>query len=145
MANVDAVKNKIQQILVGNLNNVTLTKQGGFSVRNGSARVFVDVSEWRETHTLVKIEIPVLFDVRRSPELYERIAFLAGQYVFGTIYLRAVEDPTMVMVALEHNLLGDYLDEAELVETVLLLANVADDVDDELKAEFGGERFHEEG
>ena len=51
----------------------------------------------------------------------------------------------MVMVALEHNLLGDYLDEAELVETVLLLANVADDVDDELKAEFGGERFHEEG
>ena len=93
----------------------------------------------------MKIEIPVLFDVRRSPELYERIAFLAGQYVFGTIYLRAVEDPTMVMVALEHNLLGDYLDEGRTRRRCCSWPMSPTTSTTSSKTEFGGERFHEEG
>ncbi|GAA3028664.1 hypothetical protein GCM10010528_07930 [Gordonia defluvii] len=146
MANLDAVKVKVQQMLSTNLNNVQLTKNGGFNVRHGSSRVFVEVEEWAEKYTLVKVEVPVLFDVPRSPELYEYIAFHAGQFVFGTLFLRADdEDAREVSVVLEHNVLGDYLDEPELMEAVLMLAYVADQIDDELKARFGGERFHEDG
>ncbi|MFT4089006.1 MAG: hypothetical protein QM658_17985, partial [Gordonia sp. (in: high G+C Gram-positive bacteria)] len=47
-------------------------------------------------------------------------------------------------VSLKHNLLGDFLDPEELMSAVYGLAFVADDVDDELKAKFGGLRFHED-
>ncbi|GAB08588.1 hypothetical protein GOARA_013_00320 [Gordonia araii NBRC 100433] len=144
MANVDAVKSKVQEFLVSNLNNVGLTKDG-FTIRNGSAQIFVSVRQWGDKDTLVKFEVPVLFDVPRSPELYEYIAFHASDWVFGTIGLNASdEDPGKVVITLEHSLQGDYLDEPELMEAVRLLAQIGDKIDDELKSQFGGTRFHED-
>lgn len=43
-----------------------------------------------------------------------------------------------------HSLLGDYLDEDELVRAVTGMLVVADEIDDELEKQFGGRRFHDE-
>jgi hypothetical protein len=43
-------------------------------------------------------------------------------------------------VAFEHNILGDNLDEPELVATVTALISTANNLDDELQKKFGGKR-----
>ncbi|MFT4200854.1 T3SS (YopN, CesT) and YbjN peptide-binding chaperone 1 [Gordonia sp. (in: high G+C Gram-positive bacteria)] len=144
MGNTEAVQGKVQQILAANLQDkVQLTKDGGFTIRNGSSRLFIEVQEWKDK-TLVSLRVPVLFEVPRSPELNEYVAYHSDSFVFGTLALHKAGDDEKTTVSLKHNLLGDFLDEEELMSAVYGLAFVADDVDDELKATFGGLRFHED-
>ena len=50
---------------------------------------------------------------------------------------------TPFKVWIAHNLLGDHLDSDELIASVGMMAVVADHLDDELKARFGGQRWRE--
>lgn len=140
---VAATRAKVQQYLTQNFNNVNIDKDGDFSLRNGSARIIVrvwtrDDVEW----TIVGLWVPLLTEVKETPELFEHIALHADDYIFG--HLNAYRREDGIMISLNHNLLGDYLDEDELARAVGGMAGVADDIDDELRAQFGGKRFHED-
>lgn len=138
---VAATRAKVQQYLTKNFNNVNVDADGDYSLRNGSTRIFVSVLSHDEADwTAVKLEIPVLFRVKETPEVFEYVALHAGDYMFGHLYASRTDDGLMILLA--HVLLGDYLDEDELCRAVAGMLSVADDLDDKLETQFGGDRFH---
>jgi len=136
-------RSKVQQYLTRNFSSVNIDEDGDFSLRNGSARIFVRVVvregvDW--TH--VSLWAPVLRGVKETPAVFEYVALHADDYVFG--HLHAIRFDDGIAIGLSHNLLGDYLDEDELGRAVGGMLGVADEIDDELKTQFGGTRFHED-
>jgi hypothetical protein len=140
---VAAVNAKVQQYLTQNFGNVNIDKDGDFSLRYGSARVFVSTTTADDADfTWVRLNVLVLTEVKETPEVLEYIALHANDYIFG--HLSAYRNEDGLGIFLSHTLLGDYLDEQELVRAVGAVLGSAEDLDDELQAKFGGKRFHEE-
>lgn len=138
------VKDKVQRILAANF-NVGLDPDGDFTLRHDSARVFIATElqgDGEEKRVLIHVFALMVMGVPESPALFEHIALHADDYVFG--HMAAARTEKGITVKFTHTLLGDYLDEQELVQTVVAVASVANRLDDELKAAFGGERFHED-
>jgi hypothetical protein len=92
--------------------------------------------------TVVNLWIPLLLEVKETPEVFEHIALHADDYIFGHLNAHRTDDGLTIL--LNHSLLGDYLDEDELMRAAVLMVSVADDLDDELKTQFGGRRFHQD-
>lgn len=116
---------------------------GVFSLRNGSARVFVSVEDFADGDTWVRISCPVLGGVVPTPALFEYVALNSANYRYGCLTVERDKDEAVTIV-LVHGVLGTYLDPEELRIAVAMLADSADVIDDQLKARFGGMRFHEE-
>jgi hypothetical protein len=71
--------------------------------------------------------------------LYKWVATSGQERFFA--HVRIIEgDSNQVMIILEHDLLGDYLDPDELMNVVLSVMVTADEWDDELQKMFGGEK-----
>jgi hypothetical protein len=140
---VAAVRGKIQQYLTQNFNDVNIDKDGDFSLPYGSTRIFVRTNTRdKADFTWVNLDVPLLHEVKETPQVFEHIALHADDYMFG--HLNAVRTDDGLRIFLSHALLGDYLDEQELLRAVGGMLGTADDLDDELKTQFGGKRFHEE-
>lgn len=140
--NLQRVKEKVQSILTSNF-TVGLDRDGDFTIRHESAQGYVRC--WQPEgaeHTIVRVEAPVLFGVQATPELFKHVALHAGDYVFGHLYAEETSDGIMLLYG--HSLLGDYLDEQELLRAVGGVIGTANNLDDELQGMFGGKRFHEE-
>jgi len=135
-------KDRVQTFLT-ELGPVNIDGSGQYSLRNGSTRVFVSVSELSEDSTWVRLLCPLLNDVNESPELHQHVAFNSDQYKYGTLGL-SKDDDGKCHIWLGYGLLGDTLDPDELKRAVVMLASTADDLDDELQGRFGGNRFYED-
>ena len=140
---VAAARAKVQQYLTQNFNNINVDADGNHSLRNGSTRMFVrtqtqDHLDW----TAVILEIPLLNKVKETTAVFEHIALHADDYIFG--HLSVTRGDEGLIIWFSHSLLGDYLDEAELCRAVGGMLSLADDLDDALQAEFGGDRFHQD-
>jgi hypothetical protein len=140
---VAAARAKVQQYLTQNFSNVNVDADGNYSLRNGSSRIFVRIQtqdhlDW----TAVTMEIPLLNKVKETTAVFEHIALHADDYIFG--HLSATRGDDGLILWFSHSLLGDYLDEAELCRAVGGMLSIADDLDDGLQAEFGGDRFHQD-
>jgi hypothetical protein len=140
---VAATRGKVQQYLTHNFGNVNIDEDGDFSLRHGSARVFVR-TRTREgaNFTWVSLDVPVLLGVKETPQVFEHVALHADDYLFG--HLNAVRTDDGLMICLSHALLGEYLDEEELSRAVGGMLGTAEELDDELQTQFGGKRFHED-
>lgn len=140
---VAATRGKVQQYLTHNFTNVNVDKDSDYSLRHGSARIFVRTrTNDNANFTWVSLDIPVLLGVKETPEVFEFVALHADEYVFG--HLNAVRTDDGLMICLSHSLLGEYLDEEELVRAVGAMLGTAEQLDDELQTQFGGKRFHED-
>jgi Putative bacterial sensory transduction regulator len=138
------LKDKVQRYLADMVGAVQLTPDGAYSFQAGSARVFVRCRPWGTSdNTLVNVICPVLFECPASPELYEHIALHADDYLFGHLSAQKADDGT-ISIYFTHTLLGDYLDPDELKHAVGGVVTTADQLDDQLKARFGGKRFHDD-
>jgi type III secretion system-like peptide-binding chaperone len=140
-ANLGIVKDKVQRILAENFSGVELGKAGNFTLRNESARLFINFMP-QETRVIVNLVVPLLLKVAPTPELFHYIAIHGDDYIFG--HLSAEETEDGIAVFFSHALLGDYLDDEELLASVRGLLGVGNDIDDELQAQFGGNKFHED-
>lgn len=144
MADLDSVKAKVQQLLVDRYNGVSLEKFGEFSLRHESARAFVRVFQPdADGEVFVKVVAPVLFGVTDGPDLWKHVAYHADDYFFGHLSLETDSDGE-TSIFFTHLLLGDYLDAEELHWALGACLTTANNLDDELQAQFGGRRFHEE-
>lgn len=142
---VVSVTEKVNRWLAEHGGGYDVGQTGSVSIQYGSARVFVEVVPWADENVLVRIQTLVLIEVPKSPELYEWIAFNAGNYYFGAIYLATSnDDPDAADVLMEHNLLGDYIDLDEFLAALGGIASTADELDTELEGKFGGKKFHED-
>lgn len=141
MTDVSAVKEKVRRILIDRLGSAEEDRDGDFTIRNGSARIFIRVMERNEEATMVRVWSLVAMGIPKSPELFEHVAMSTDGYFFGHLGLFEAEDG--MTVTFSHNLLGDYLDAEELMYAVGGVASSADQIDDELVANFGGRTFHQ--
>ena len=132
----EKVQKRIEEILSAAGYPYTV-EDGRARVEYGSTAVFISAHQWQERYTIVELVAPVLQEVPDSPALLERLNEQNEKLYFGKAYWRNDE------VWLAHNLLGDRLDNEELIASVGILAVVADHLDDELKKKFGGRRFKE--
>jgi hypothetical protein len=112
-------------------------EEGRCRVERGSTAVFVSAHAWQDRYTIIELVCPVLNGVDVSEALLKRLNELNEKLYFGKAYWRNKE------VWIAHNLLGDHLDSDELIACVGMMAVVADHLDDELKARFGGQRWRE--
>lgn len=144
MGDLARVKDKVQSILASKF-STTLTERGGFAIRNGSTQLTVGVQQRGDAEGPVWITflVPVLWEVPISNEVYRHVAVHADDYLIG--HLSAFEnDRGSLNLFMSHSLLGDYLDEEELVSTVVMMLTSADELDDDLQRQFGGRRTYED-
>lgn len=133
-------KDKVQRYL-SSLISFNVTEDGKYTFRHGSTRFFIYVDDFGDEDTMVSIDVPLLMKVQPTAELYRYVA--TSGYKFGR--LRVLENDTgEALVLFDHNLLGTYLDPEELKMTVALMAKTADELDDEMQKQFGGNKFHED-
>lgn len=142
------VTSLVHGILSDHFQNVEAYGGSGFTLRQGSARAFVEVysavsDELPDEPVFVRITVPLLHGVSETPELHRYIAFAADDYRFGTLALR-LDDQRGTCIFFCHTLLGDFLDDDELGLALSSMLGNADDLDDQLQNKFGGVRFHED-
>ncbi|MEI6694415.1 MAG: AAA family ATPase [Actinomycetes bacterium] len=107
----------------------------------GTTFVNVDVISTNEDrNTIVCLWAPVLWDVPYTPELAKFVAFSGDQFNFGHYFLSDDDQPGFVKLLVAHNLLGEALNEQELVAAVSSIGGIADQADEELQIQFGGHR-----
>jgi hypothetical protein len=136
---VAATRSKVQQYLTQNFNSVTIDKDSDFSLRHGSARIFVRTRTRDSVNfTWISLDIPLLLGVKETPQVFEYVALHADDYMFG--HLNAVRGNDGLVIYLSHALLG----EQELLRAVGAMLGTADELDDELQTQFGGNKFHED-
>jgi hypothetical protein len=139
---VAMVRGKVQHFLTENFSDVNIDKNGDFSLRHGSARIFVrTLTREQADFTWISLDMPLLLDVKETPQVFEHVALHADDFMFG--HLNAVRTDDGLRIFLSHALLGDYLDEQELVRAVGAMLSTGEDLDDKLQIQFGGKRFHE--
>ena len=139
MPTVDEVRAVVQEYLQNNLDVVEL-RRDQFLVRRGSTACSIVCHDWGDGNVIVKLMALVVSDVPVTDKLYEAVGREAGTHLFGTLMLVEDEDGATGDLFFHHTLLGDTLDEDELMFSLVAVAETADELDDEIQAEFGGHR-----
>jgi len=139
---VSRVREKVRQILTQKF-NVGVDSDGDYTVAYESAQGWIRVLPISDDgeKTVVRVEAPLLFGVKETDELYKYVAIHTDDYMFGHLSLAATPDGMMVMFV--HTLLGNYLDEEELLAAVIGVVGSGNDLDDKLQGMFGGRRYSE--
>ena len=156
MSNLLVVKDKVMRFAKELFSQVELGDDGGLIIPWNSTRVFVNVFEreidaedeksWNEhqlSRTVINVWAPVIFDVKPSNELYKWVATEGAEYFFGHCKVMNFGDKGKVQVLFEIYIPGDTLDPGELKQALIAVAFTADNLDDELKAKFGGMRIED--
>jgi hypothetical protein len=130
---VSVVREQVETLLAFR-HQVEIEPGGDLSFAHGSTCMFVSVEEW-QGHPVVQLSLPVLFGAEPTHALLMRVV-TEGTYLFG--HLMVDERDGLIDLILTHGLLGDHLDPPELLLAVELMTEVADGIDDQLAAQFGG-------
>lgn len=141
MATADAVRSKVQRMLTNRFGSVKIDKSNRFVIPFESAVTFVEVEQWTDDQTIVRIVCPMIVDVRITPELTRWIAVDGQKFRFGNTALNPNDDGKTGWVYFSHNLLGDDLDEPELMDALDAIVITGNRLDNKLKDLFGGELF----
>jgi Putative bacterial sensory transduction regulator len=141
---VDALKEKVGRYVLDLIGPYEVNDRDEIHFRWGSAHVFLKATRYGDDESVVFISIPFLFGLAPTPELFRHVALHADDWHFGHLSLTENRDDDRLKLWLTHSLLGDYLDVEELKTAVATMAKTADQLDDELRATFGGDRYHED-
>ncbi|RLT30440.1 MAG: hypothetical protein DWI54_06380 [Chloroflexi bacterium] len=143
MPTVEQVRNKVLRMMAKNF-EITTTDDETIMVRHESSILSVEVKEWIKDNdgmnTVVVLSASILWNAKRTPALYEWVATTGQSFLWGRVASNLSDVSTETHLNFEHNLLGDNLDEPELVSVVLALLSKANELDDELQKKFGGKR-----
>jgi hypothetical protein len=142
VATVEQVQMKVQKFLQKN-GNIEITEQGAISIPWGSSHIFIDVEALTETITVVRIAGVTVLDIPVTDELCRDLIINKGMK-FGSwgIERESDSDKTGNLV-FSHHILGNDLDEDELMVSLGLVGAATDNNDDELVARFGGKRVED--
>lgn len=137
---VAETRRKVQHYLTKH-GRVEIDEDGDFSFREGSTRVFIRVLDWGDNDTIVSVWAIVAGNVPATPALFEHVATTTDDYWLGHLSVDVQDDAT-ALVIFSHRLLGNVLDEEELMHAAMAVATTADRLDDEIVGRFGGRTFH---
>lgn len=145
MGNEALVRDRLQAMLIDNFDDVRLeSTDGTYLIQHGptysSIELYDTDPEDDGRPVMVRISITVLNKLSPSPELYEHVAHRWHRRYYGRWVLAEDDDGTLNL-GLVHYLLGDYLDEDELIYAATTMVHLAEDLDVELQTTFGGRRL----
>ena len=139
MTNVDALRDGLDCCLAQHFEVVARVSHDRWSLRNGSARVFVTLQEVKG-RPLVQVRSPLVRGAAATSELFEHVATESDDYVFG--HLSCTRHGESADVFLSHVLQADDLQPIELVSCVRGMLATANEIDGDLARRFGGTPFH---
>jgi len=143
MAELAAVKDRVRQIILQRMGEVTEDSDGDFLRRSGSTTVFIRVKPWADYgQNLVELWAFVGRGITPTPELFRFVATRSDSFMMGHLGVMDNADGT-VDIGMFHRLLGDDLDAEELMAALGGLSSSSDQLDDEITAIFGGTKFNE--
>lgn len=146
MTTVLELRDKVRRIISEDIGSLDIDADGDLSFRVDSARVFIRCVEQElkggGSRTLIFVTAPTIWGAPATPQLWQYVATHADDWLFGHMFAK-LDDQGAVNIFISHCLLGDYLDPEELKAAVYGVVGAADGIDDEIKAQFGGVRFHE--
>ena len=129
MSTTEAVQNKVRKILMKH-HSVRET-DGKMHIRSGSTMVSIGVHPMDENFSFIQLSAPVGIGIK-DREGFALWAIQEISTIFGRYAL--VGDDAFY----SHTLLGDYLDEDELLAALDGVAITADLFDDEIVKKYGG-------
>jgi len=138
--NVLAIKDKVQRYLIDLFGSAKVDRDGDFVLKSGSSTCYVSIKAWGDESTIVRIFSLTNREVPASPELFDFVA--NSSYYFGNLFCKKKD--SVVTVYFAHSLLGEFLDPDEFRTALLMVGQTADELDDQIKAKFGGKLFGEE-
>lgn len=143
MPTVDQVRNKVLRILSSKM-QVQTDEDGDVLIHHESVVASVTVDDWypdtEGRQIIVQIRVPILWNVKRTPAVYEWVACSGSNYLMGHVRCLNADSASHTNLFMEHNLIGDNLDENELLNAVLHVIVTANELDDKLMSKFGGTR-----
>lgn len=137
--NLGRVRQQAKAILDANSLPWTETN-GALYLRFASALVAIDFTEWGE-QTLIEISSHVVTSVEGGTK---RILLELNELNKASRFGRWVYYAETRTITVEHEMLGDHLQENELMTGLAALARLADRNDNLLKQEFGGSMAFED-
>ena len=135
-----SVFQQIAAILEANSLSWKMTEDGGMYLRFASAGVLIELSDWG-AQTLIEIQSNVLTELEapRKRALKEVNRLNMKSRLARWVYYKHLR-----IISVEYALLGDHLQEDELMTALAALARKADYHDDELQRLLGGKRAFED-
>jgi hypothetical protein len=142
MSAVDDVRNKVQRILTQN-GRVELDRDGDFVLRRESAITFVRVDEgFGDDGTIVSFRCPLVTKVRLTADVYKWVATEGQDFrIGGCQVIPANDSPDTGSIWFQYAIVGDDLDESELMAGTMVTLISSNDLDNMLRDKFGGELF----
>jgi hypothetical protein len=114
-----------------------------YRILHDSTATFVSFSEFGE-HVLVSVHSPVLQEIEETEGTRRELLEVVNELNAGSRFGRFVYYPELRVIALEYDLLGDDLQASELMNAVMLVSEIANARDEELKLRLGtGVRYGE--
>ncbi len=107
-----------------------------YTVKQGSAYVMINVVSWGKSKAIVRCVAQVVKGLRMDGKLAQELLTLNAHLRFGAF----AYDPEGECLLFQHSLLGgSTLDGEELMATVHDVALIADEYDDRIVKQFGGQ------
>ena len=144
-ANIAKLKEKIERYLKDVVDRYEVVMDS-YRVRYGSTVVSIEPELWNEEQdtTILRLIAVVLAGVRRTgnEKMFEELSQLNDAYRFGKFYWTPTdEDEDEGIIFVEQQMLGEFVDFEEFKQMLISLAFAADEVDDQLQARYGGQRW----
>lgn len=141
---VAETREKVQRMLTEMLGSVEVDRDGDFTLRHGSTRIFIVVDDFGpEGQTSVEVFAYLLLNVPPSDDLFRYVA-TENRYKIGKLWLTPEKDDGTYRLRFEHTLYGRTLDPEELQATLFIISKFGDDLDTELMGRFGGRTVHDD-
>ena len=144
MASVADVKERVQRIISSKFGSVRLDEDGRIVFPYESAVLFIEVKSFGKDTVRVTFMVPMVTKLRISNELCRWVAIDGQKTFFGSCRLDDSNGENDGWVFFQHTVLGDFLDESELINALVLVAGGANDLDNQIHDRFGGEMFGED-
>lgn len=142
MPTVEEVHAKVQRLLQANLERIEIDKDNDFVIRYESVIAFVGVKEgFGSFDTFVRVFSPLVLDVPLTDELYRWVATEGQSYSIGGSWIRPADDGRTGAVYFGYGIVGDDLDESELMAAIYAVTFSSNDLDNLIKDRFGGRLF----
>jgi hypothetical protein len=138
MPSVDEVRSKVQRILQNKGLHIEL-KGEEFWVPYQTTRCRISVRPFGDK-TVVDLAAVVIGEVKVTSKLKEYIGERSAHFVLGNIALLHIDGQKDGIVIFRHAILGDFLDEDELMTSLAAVVTTADELDEQLQKMFGGRR-----
>lgn len=144
MANLDAVRKRVQRILTDKFGRVEVDRDGDFVIRYESAVTYVSINEGFNDGAVVDLRCPLICDVKITDQLCRWIATEGQMFRLGGCFLNPNDDEKSGWVYFKYAITADDLDESELVNAVGAVVVTSNRLDNELRDRFGGTLYGRE-